>query len=547
MSSQQIDFGVNNVNESSVEELDVLRRRVRLLESENVLLAHNRHQADMIFHDIADNIQSVVSVVDASFEHQVYVSPGYKTLWERSLDSLYARPLSWLEAIHPEELSRVRTALEEPEIFNEEFRILRSDGDHRWVRTRFTPVRNENSQIVRYIAFTEDITDWKRMESQLIQSQKMDAVGRLAGGIAHDFNNLLTVINGYSAMLIERFDLADDVREDLTSICKAGERAAALTAQLLAFSRKAMTRPKILVLSEAIADIEPMLRRLIRENVELITTSSDETACVRADSTQFEQVIMNLVINARDAIEASGIITIETGKVHFNAETSRLHAQTKPGDYGVIAVSDNGRGMSASTQEHIFEPFFTTKESRHGTGLGLATVYGIVKQTGGTISVYSEEGVGTTFRIYVPLADGPDVKEPQEQLEQSALGSGTVLLVEDDEQVRHVAAEVLHKRGYTVTQAANGEDAARAAADIASIDLLVTDVIMPKMGGRELAAGLATLHPHMQVLFISGYTENAVVHLGNLSAKLNHLAKPFSPAALARKVGDILGPKPNLS
>jgi two-component system cell cycle sensor histidine kinase/response regulator CckA len=521
-----------------------LRQRIAVLEADNQHLSRTLRKSEIRFHDLADNIREIISIFEPNLANQIYISPGYETVWERSRESLYADPQSWMEAVHPEDLPRVVKAMESLETFNEDFRIVRRNGDHRWVRSRCTPIRNENGDTVRVIAFVEDITDWKRLETQLIQSQKMDAVGRLAGGIAHDFNNLLTVINGYSALLSERVDLADDIHEDLKSIRKAGDRAAALTAQLLAFSRKAMMQSKIIDLNEAIAGVEPMLRRLIRENVELVTFLNGEPMNVKADPSQLEQVIMNLVINARDAIESAGTVTIETGRVRFDAETARLHGNSEPGEYAMMAVSDTGRGMSRETQERIFEPFFTTKELGQGTGLGLATVYGIVKQSGGSIWVYSEEGSGTTFRIYFPLRVAPVRFEPEPEVQKITSGSGAILLVEDDEQVRHIAGEVLRKRGYQVIQASNGEEASQLAAGLSHIDLLVTDVIMPKMGGRELAIALSQRHRALKVLFISGYTENATIQIASLMrGGIHHLAKPFSPDALARKVKEILAPK----
>ena len=531
-----------NTNVPSPEDLNQLRDRIAVLEAENLSLAQSLRSSDARFHDLADNSRNVVSIVDAKNSTQLYVSPGYEILWEKSRESIYAEPKSWLDSVHPEDLPRILKALENPAAFNEDYRVMRRNGESRWVRTRYTPILNEASEIVRLVAFTEDIGDWKRMETQLIQSQKMDAVGRLAGGIAHDFNNLLTVINGYSAMLMERLDLSDDVLTDLASIARAGERAASLTAQLLAFSRKAMAQPKTIELREALSGVEPMLRRLIRENVDLVTLVHAEDVSIKVDPTQFEQVIMNLVINARDAIEATGTITIEAGRVDFDAETSRLHGNVDPGPYAMLAVSDTGRGMSAKVQERIFEPFFTTKELGQGTGLGLATVYGIVKQSGGTIWVYSEESVGTTIRIYLPLATplvAPE-REPEEMVRHKP---ATILLVEDDHAVRRIASEVLRKRGYQVIQAGNGEEALSMARSTPGIDLLVTDVIMPKMGGRELAKKLLPSHPDLKVLFISGYTENAAIQLGTLVAGSNHLAKPFSPDTLARKVSAILAPK----
>jgi two-component system cell cycle sensor histidine kinase/response regulator CckA len=537
----------------SPENLTRLNERICVLEKENEQLERNLQKFEVRFHDLADNIREIISIFEPNLRRQVYVSPAYELIWERSRESLYADPLSWLEAIHPEDLPRVRKTLDLIDLgklesfgiesLKDEFRIIRRNGEYRWMRARYTPIRGEHGDIIRVIAFVEDITEWKKLETQLIQSQKMDAVGRLAGGIAHDFNNLLTVINGYSALLGERLDLSDDVLEDLKSIRKAGDRAASLTSQLLAFSRKAMLQPKVFELNEAIAVVEPMLRRLIRENVELTTFFSREPINIKADPIQLEQVIMNLVINARDAIESTGTITIETGRVRFDTEMALLHGNSPPGDYAMVAVSDTGRGMSQETQERIFEPFFTTKELGQGTGLGLATVYGIVKQSRGTVWVYSEEGSGTTFRVYLPLVGAPAKSVAEPAKERSSSGTGTILLVEDDEQVRHIASEVLKKRGYQVVAAANGEEATRLAGELRRIDLLVTDVIMPKMGGRELATSLSTQHPRMKILFISGYTENATIQVANLSPGIHHLAKPFSPDALGLKVSQLLAQK----
>jgi two-component system, cell cycle sensor histidine kinase and response regulator CckA len=531
------------MNVLSPADLNQLRDRIAVLEAENLSLARSLRRSEARFHDLADNSRNVVSIVDAKLSTQLYVSPGYETLWEKSRESLYAEPSSWLNSVHPEDLPGVLKALESPANFNEDYRVVRRNGESRWVRTRFTPILNEASETVRIVVLTEDIGDWKRLETQLIQSQKMDAVGRLAGGIAHDFNNLLTVINGYSSMLMERLDLSDDVRGDLGSIARAGERAASLTAQLLSFSRKAMAQPKTIELRDALAEIEPMLRRLIRENVELVTVVHAVGVNIKVDPTQFEQVIMNLVINARDAIEEAGRITIEVGRVEFDSEMSRLHGNVEPGPYAMLAVSDTGRGMSAKVQERIFEPFFTTKELGQGTGLGLATVYGIVKQSGGTIWVYSEESVGTTIRIYLPLASPPLNRELERETETVDHGPATILLVEDDQAVRRIASEVLRKRGYEVVQAANGEEALALAETTPDIDLLVTDVIMPKLGGRALAEKLARSFPDLKVLFISGYTENAAIQLGTMTAGSNHLAKPFSPDRLARRVSEILSPR----
>jgi two-component system cell cycle sensor histidine kinase/response regulator CckA len=496
------------------------------------------------FHELADNIREVFCIFDPKALRMLYVSPGYELIWQRSVQSLYDAPLSWMDAIHPDDEERIRTAFQSVDTFKEEYRILRHSGELRWIRARTFPIRGADGELLRVVAFFEDITQWKRLEQQLVQSQKMDAIGRLAGGIAHDFNNLLTVINGYSAMLVDRLDLPAGMLPDLQSICRAGARAASLTAQLLAFSRMQLLQPKNIDLNETVAGLEPILRRLIREDVDLRTVLVAGHPCVTADPTQIEQVLLNLVINARDAIEGTGLITIETGDVVFDAEAARLHAGCSPGHYALIAVSDTGRGMSAHIQERIFEPFFTTKNTGQGTGLGLATVYGIVKQSGGGIFVYSEEGVGSTFKVFLPLVSDAIHGEQESRQREISGGTATVLIVEDEEQVRRIACAVLRARGYRVFEACNGQEALKPEFLLPiNIDLLVTDVIMPKMGGPELAQKLCARNPDMRVLFISGYTDNASIHKGIWEAGMHHLAKPFTPDALARKVSEVLEPR----
>ena len=495
------------------------------------------------FRELADNVREVFSIIDVKRRRVLYVSPGYELIWQRSCESLYQQADSWMDALHPDDDARVRKSVESLGMFTDEYRILRPSGETRWIRARTFPVRGADGELLRTVGFWEDITEWKRLEQQLIQSQKMDAVGRLAGGIAHDFNNLLTVINGYATMLSEHPDLPPAMKGDLQSIRRAGDRAASLTAQLLAFSRKQLLQPKIIDLNVTVREVEPILRRLIREDVELKTVLPAQQVCVKADPTQIEQVLLNLVINARDAIQGTGTITIETGTVEFDVESARLHGDCGPGRFAMIAVSDTGRGMSAHTQDRIFEPFFTTKGLGQGTGLGLATVYGIVKQSGGTILVYSEERIGSVFKVYLPLMGRAEDVEHTSQPAAVKGGNATILIVEDEEQVRNIACAVLRARGYFVLEASNGEEALSPAnPHPARIDLLVTDVIMPKMGGPELALRLAAGNPEMRVLFISGYTENAVIHKGMLEPGLHHLAKPFTPDALARKVSEVLAP-----
>ncbi|MDQ6676490.1 MAG: ATP-binding protein [Acidobacteriota bacterium] len=493
------------------------------------------------FADLIDHVKDVFWVMEPGLDRVIYVSPAYELIWGRSCESLYKSPRSWIESIHPEDHERVLHSTRSQAASTDDYRILRPGGELRWVRARIYPVKNTDGEVIRIVSLTEDVTEWKRMEQQLIQSQKMDAVGRLAGGIAHDFNNLLTVMNGYSAMLEERTDLVPEVRADLSCIRKAGHRAAQLTAQLLAFSRKQILQPKVIDLRLAVAGVEPILRRLIREDVELTIVEHATPICLKADATQIEQVILNLVINARDAIGTGGTITIETSEEHFDSMRASMHAGCVSGDYAMLAVSDDGCGMDRQTQDRIFEPFFTTKAAGEGTGLGLATVYGIVKQSGGTIWVYSEEGIGTTFRVYLPSAANQDRQESPLPKRAPANGVGTILMVEDDENVRKIAASVLRARGYDVITAANGEEALEIVGDgLPALDLLVTDVIMPRMGGPELVARLSPIYPDLRVLYISGYTENAILPTGAVPSGTYHLPKPFTPDLLAHKVKELL-------
>jgi CheY-like chemotaxis protein len=370
----------------------------------------------------------------------------------------------------------------------------------------------------------------------------MEAIGRLAGGIAHDFNNLLTAINGYSDLGLRK--IADDspVRRNLNEIRKAGERAAGLTRQLLAFSRKQVLQPKVLQLNSIIADIDKMLKRLIGEDVALLTVLNPALEQIKADPGQIEQILMNLVVNARDAMPKGGKLTIETANVYLDEEYARSHNSVQPGSYIMLAVSDTGHGIDAKTRERIFEPFFTTKEVGKGTGLGLSTVYGIVKQSGGNIWVYSEVGRGTTFKVYFPI-----VKQPAEAIQRLTRpielpgGSETVLLVEDEDLVRKMAKEILQMSGYYVLEARQGIEALALTKEFDKpIHLMVTDVVMPQMSGPELAGHLERSSPHIRVLYMSGYTDEAIVHHGVLKEGVAFLEKPFTPDALALKVREVL-------
>jgi signal transduction histidine kinase/ActR/RegA family two-component response regulator len=387
-----------------------------------------------------------------------------------------------------------------------------------------------------------EIAERKQLEEQLLQAQKMEAIGRLAGGVAHDFNNLLTAIIGYSQLALQRIPPDDPLRHDLDEIRKAGERAATLTRQLLAFSRKQVLQPKVLDLNAVVASTSKMLHRLIGEDIRFRTILDPALKRVKADPGQIEQVLMNLAVNARDAMPNGGSLSIETANVYLDEEYARHHVEVQPGRYVMLAVSDTGCGMSAEVLSHIFEPFFTTKEQGRGTGLGLAMVYGIIKQSGGHIWVYSEPGKGTTFKLYLPLAEEAD-SAAEQALEQTAFlptGTETILLAEDDAQVREFASRVLRELGYKVIEATDGQQALKEAEQTPNIDILLTDVVMPYVGGKELSERLRSVRPGIKVLFLSGYTEYATLRQGMLGDGDAFLHKPFAPGELARKVREVL-------
>ncbi|MFZ0959706.1 MAG: PAS domain S-box protein [Terriglobia bacterium] len=418
----------------------------------------------------------------------------------------------------------------------------RKDGSLYTEQMIISAMRGERGEVTQFIATKQDVTARKQLEQQFAQAQKMEAVGRLAGGVAHDFNNLLTIINGYAQLLLERTSPEDPHRGLFEEIQMAGDRAASLTRQLLAFSRRQVMEPRVLDLNSVLANTEKMLRRLIGEDVELVSTLQPDLGLVKVDPGQIEQVIMNLAVNARDAMPEGGKFLVETSNVEVDEEYARSHSNLNPGKYVMVAVSDTGCGMDLETQAHVFEPFFTTKEKGRGTGLGLATVYGIVQQSGGYIWVYSEPGRGSTFKIYLPRIEGDmSTPEPAEAPLKPAKGKGTILVVEDEKGVRSMICETLKSRAYKVLEA----DGAAQALEIAEahtkpIHLLLTDVVMPHTGGKELAKHLSTLHPETKVLYMSGYTDDAIVRHGIMQGDTPFLQKPFSPEALARKVREML-------
>ncbi len=452
----------------------------------------------------------------------------------RNMGNLYADPQQWFSlADYFRSLQRFNGLVAE---------WVRKDGSSIIVRLSGRAIRGERNAVF-FELFTEDVTERRALEQQLRQAQKMEAVGRLAGGIAHDFNNLLMVISGYCEFLLERIGSDPALRGPAQEIANAAERATSLTRQLLAFSRKQMLAPKVLDLNAVVTENLKMLTRMIGEDMDLVMVPGGDLGAVKADPGQVEQVIMNLAVNARDAMPYGGKLTIETGNVMLDENYARFHAPVKPGEYVMLAISDTGMGMDAETQSHIFEPFFSTKGPK-GTGLGLSTVYGIVKQSEGYVWVYSEPGKGTTFKIYLPRvsATGEAIAvQPAVAAAKAEPGHETILLVEDEANLRRLARQSLENQGYSVLEAADGAAAIQLSnAHPGPIHLLLTDVIMPGMNGRELALRISSLRPETKVLYMSGYTENAIGHNGTLDAGVNLLQKPFTLPALKAKVREVL-------
>jgi signal transduction histidine kinase/CheY-like chemotaxis protein len=385
-----------------------------------------------------------------------------------------------------------------------------------------------------------DITERKRLEAQLVQAQKMEAVGRLAGGIAHDFNNLLTIINGYSDILLDTLALDDPLAEDLEEIRGAGERAANLTRQLLAFSRRQMLEMKVLDLNTVIEDMAGLLGRIIGEDIELQLRLAPGLPAVQGDAGQMEQVIMNLAVNSRDAMPTGGRLTIQTEHARLEKELEGALGGVGPGDYVTIAVTDTGTGMTAEVQEHLFEPFYTTKEPGKGTGLGLATAYGIVKQSGGEITVSSQAGQGATFCIYLPTVNADGLQRNKASSETAPRGRETVLVVEDDDAVRQLTMRILRQMGYGVVGASGGAEALRYYGKHRRIDLVLTDTVMPEMSGPEMVARLREIDPEIRVLFTSGYTDDTALRHGLDEQREVFIQKPFTRLELARKIRSVL-------
>ena len=508
-----------------------------------------RADAETKYRMLVEHVNAITYIAEIGINGKwYYISPQVENILGYTPEEWLALAPNWDQHIHPDDLPVVLGAEEQSQNgfpFQAEFRVRRKDGREVWLSDTAVIVQGSDSHPVME-GIMVDITERKALETQLQQSRKMEAVGRLAGGIAHDFNNLLTIISGYTELALSRPSLPGEAHADIERIENASGRAAALVRQLLAFSRKQVLQPKILDLNKIVLNLDSLLRRLMDERIEMVTRVKDDLGKVKADPAQVEQVIMNLVVNARDAMPEGGRLMVETCNTDLDANYAVDHVSVKPGRYVMLAVSDTGVGMDRQTVAHIFEPFFTTKESGRGTGLGLSTVYGIVKQSGGYIWVYSEPGKGSTFKVYLPRVD--DVSEAASTAQaapRAQRGTETILVVEDEEAVRELIQTVLMEKGYDVIPSLDPQHAEQIAARFpGEIHLLLTDMVMPGTSGRELAERISARRRDIRVLFMSGYTDNVITSGGMLEEGLAFLQKPFSPGALVQKVREVLSETP---
>jgi PAS domain S-box-containing protein len=473
--------------------------------------------------------------------------------WSATLEAQYGVPpgtfagtfAAFVERIHPDDRSSVVETLEKARELGDDFSIqnrsIWPDGTVRWLTGAGRMHLDEHGAPMRGVGISLDVTERHTLEEQYQQAQKMEAIGRLAGGVAHDFNNLLTVILGYCDLVLDVLDPNDPRLSDMGEIKKAGERAAGLTRQLLAFSRKQIIEPTLLDLNVVVTDMRTMLGRLIEENVKVVLGLRPGLALVKADRGQVEQIVMNLALNARDAMPDGGMVTIGTANVDLDEHYARMHVEVTPGPYVALTVTDTGTGMTPAVQARLFEPFFTTKEPGTGTGLGLATVHGIVTRSGGSVHAYSELGRGTTFKVYFPRADaGETVVDAPLPVTRTRAGGQTVIVVEDADGLRELARRLLQRLGYTVLVAANADEALRVFDSNVAIDVLLTDVVMPGTSGPDLAKQLVERQPTLAVIYMSGYTEDAIVHHGVLKHGIAFLHKPFTSETLGRKIREVL-------
>ena len=502
-------------------------------------------QSEERFRQLAENIDQVFWMLDLATNKIVYVSPAFERIWGYSISALYRDRALLEQAAHSEDKDLFKAFLERIEsgCAEETYRIVRTDGVVRWIHDRAFVVRNPEGETYRVAGIAEDITDRRELEENLSQASKMEAVGRLAGGVAHDFNNLLTIIGGYSQMLLDNTSAGDTKRDKLEAILNAANRASILTKQLLAFSRRQMLQPKLVNLNHLVTNLRTMLGRIIGEQIMIETAFDPALGLIKADPHQLEQVVMNLAINARDAMSSGGLLRIETSMTRAVRSTNG-EKPTESESRVRLTVSDTGCGMDERVRERIFEPFFTTKGVGKGTGLGLSTAYGIVRQNEGTIQVSSQPGKGTVFELYFPLASEGMSEDaiPAKPMSQPEAG-GTILVVEDEDAVRGLVRETLRQLGYTVLEARDGYEALKLVEENKTvIRLLLTDVIMPLMNGHELAIRMKVIRPGTKVVYMSGYTDNVLAFHG-IAPEIDFIQKPFSSAELADKLSRVLSAK----
>lgn len=513
--------------------------------SEQIQAEQELLKAEANFRNLVESSPGIVYLLEPDPPYlPVYISPNIEK-YGYTAEEWYSKPI-WSSILYAEDRENAtrefETAVSHGFETDFSYRIVARDGSIHWWQDNGRFVLDEQGNRIGWQGLILDITATKLLEHQLRQSQKLESVGLLAGGIAHDFNNMLTAINGYSELILRKLGKDDPLYFYAEEISKAGQRSATLTNQLLAFSRQQVLNPALVNINDLINDTMKILQRVIGEDIQLKATLNSQIGNTKVDPGQFAQIIMNLAVNARDAMPQGGKLTIETANILLDEEYCRHHLNVSPGIFVMVAVSDTGNGMSEVTKQHIFEPFFTTKDVGLGTGLGLATVHGIVNQSGGNIEVYSEEGVGTTFKVYFPVVSGDCGKPiPTVDLVRNYVGTETILLVEDEELVRNLSREILKSYGYNVITANNGMEAL----DLferqnCTFDLLMTDIVMPQIGGRVLAEKLLEKLPNLLVLFTSGYTDDAVVRHGVIDINTNFIQKPFSPEALAIKVREII-------
>jgi two-component system, cell cycle sensor histidine kinase and response regulator CckA len=513
-----------------------------------VVLAREQVEAsERRYRLLIENIPDVVwlATLDGKL---TFVSPKVQAVCGFSAADLVATPASfWFNRIHPEDWTRVEREYAQLAACGEyeaEYRWQRKDGTWIWIHAQAVVALEQDGTVVVEGTF-QDITTRKHLEDQVRQSQKMEAIGRLTGGVAHDFNNLLAIILGNGRLLLDELAEQDRRREDVDAILEAGNRAAALTRQLLMFSRHQVVRPECLDVNKVVKGVDKMLRRIIGEDVELRLQLAEHAGSVMADAGEIEQVIMNLVVNARDAMPTGGQLTIETASVTVDEESAELQPDLTAGQYVLLSVTDTGCGMDAETKRRAFEPFFTTKDKAHGTGLGLATCYGIVRGCHGHISVYSEVGMGSVFKVYLPLTDCASSRRGRSEVPADAKGSETILLVEDDDQLRKTIRRVLQSRGYTVIEANGSAQAIEYCERHPDpIDLVLSDMVMPGMSGPETVVHVREHRPTAKVLFMSGYSDHAVFRDRSAQAEVNFIQKPFMPQDLALKLRQVLDSVP---